>query len=164
LTVSFGRNRARAQLFDLNAPKVEIRAMHKKIRMLLSAGAVVGLVFGVGLLLAPGPLLRMYGLATDGTGELLARLLGVEFIGFNVATWVARNSDPRAEGSAARAVIRAHLVSETIGALVSAWAASRGLGNPLFWSVVVIYAAFAAGFLWAELALRESSAAAVRRA
>lgn len=138
-------------------------AMHKKIRILLAAGAVVGLMFGFGLLLAPGLLLNLYGLTTDSTGELIARLFGVEFIGFNVATWVARESDPRAEGSAARAVIRAHLVSETIGALVSAWAALRGFGNPLFWSVVAIYAIFAAAFLWAELSLRAEPGSAVRQ-
>ena len=133
--------------------------MHTKIRMLLTVGAVVGLAFGFGLLLFPALLLRVYGLATDGTGELLARLFGVEFIGFNVATWIARQSDPSAKGSAARAVIRAHLVSETAGALVSALAALRGFGNPVFWSVVAIYGAFAAAFLWAELALRKHSAA-----
>ena len=138
--------------------------MHKKIRMLLAAGAVVGFAFGVALLLAPGLLLTVYGLATDSTGELLARLFGVELIGFNVATWVARESDPRASGSAARAVIRAHLVSETIGAVVSAFAAARGLGNFLFWSVVAVYALLAAGFLWAELALREHPEAAVGQA
>lgn len=138
--------------------------MHKKIRVLLAAGAVVGLMFGLGLLLAPGLLLSLYGLATDSTGELLARLFGVELIGFNVATWVARGSDPRAEGSAARAVVRAHVVSETIGALVSAWAASRGFGNPLFWSVVAIYAILAAAFLWAEFSLRAQPRGAVRQA
>jgi len=137
--------------------------MHNKIRMLLTVGAVVGLMFGLGLLLAPRLLLSVYGLSTDGTGELLARLFGVEFIGFNVATWVARDSDPRAKGSAARVILRAHLISETIGALVSAVAASQGLGNPLFWSVVAIYAILAAAFLWAELGLRDHSEA-VRRA
>jgi hypothetical protein len=138
--------------------------MDKKIRILLTVGAVVGLSFGFGLLLFPALLLKVYGLATDSTGELLARLFGVEFIGFNVATWLARESDPRAKGGAARAVIRAHLVSETVGALVSALAASRGLGNPLFWTVVAIYATFAAAFIWAELALREHSEAAVHQA
>jgi hypothetical protein len=145
-------------------PSMETRAMHNKIRMLLTVAAVVGLMFGIGLLLVPGLLLRMYGLATDGTGELLARLFGVEFIGFNLATWLARDSDARAKGSAARAVVRAHLISETIGALVSAWAASRGLGNPLFWSVVAIYVAFAAAFLRAELASKEHSEAGGRQA
>lgn len=138
--------------------------MHKKIRMLLAAGAVVGFAFGITLLLAPELLLTVYGLATDSTGALLARLFGVELIGFNVATWVARESDPRANGSAARVIVRAHLVSETTGAVVSALAAARGLGNPLFWSVVAVYGLLAAGFLWAELALRERSEAAVHQA
>jgi hypothetical protein len=130
--------------------------MHKKIRMLLSVGAVVGLTFGIALLLVPALLLSVYGLSTDSTGLLLARLAGVEFVGFNLATWIARESDPRTAGSAARAVIRGHLVSETVGAVVSALAVWQGLGNPLLLSVVAIYAAFAAGFLWAELALRRS--------
>lgn len=127
--------------------------MYQRIRMLLSVNAVVGLIFGLGLLLTPGLLLGMYGLATDSVGSLLARLFGVEFVGFNVATWVAREADPRAAGSASRAVVRGHLVSETIGAVVSAAAALQGLGSPMLWSVVAVYAIFAAAFIWAELAL-----------
>jgi len=45
-------------------------------------------------------------------------------------------------------------VSETLGALVSAAAAVRGLGNPLLWTVTALYAMLAAAFLWATLALR----------
>jgi hypothetical protein len=133
--------------------------MQRKIRLLLTANAVVGLTFGLGLLVAPTLLLRVYGLATDSAGLLVARLLGVEFIGFNVATWIAREADPYATGSAARALVRGHVVSEAIGALVSASAALQGLGNPLLWSVVAIYVAFAAAFLSAEITLRDTSRA-----
>jgi hypothetical protein len=131
--------------------------MQRKIRLLLAANAVVGLTFGLGLLVAPALLLRLYGLATGSAGLLVTRLLGVEFIGFNVATWIAREADPYSAGSAARALVRGHLVSEAVGALVSASAALRGLGNPLLWSVVAIYVIFAAAFLSAELALRQAS-------
>lgn len=128
--------------------------MRQKLRVLLTANAVVGLAFGLGLLLVPALLLSLFGLRTDTTGLLLARLFGVELIGAGVIAWIAREADPYPTGSAPRAVVLGHLVSETIGALAGATAATQGLGNPLFWSVVAIYAIFAAAFLWAALALR----------
>lgn len=128
--------------------------MRQKLRMLLTANAVVGLTFGFGLLLAPALFLTLYALHTDLTSLLLARLFGIELIGAGVAAWIAREADPYPPGSAPRAVVQGHLVSETIGAFASASAAVRGLGNPLLWSVVAIYVIFAAAFLWASLALR----------
>lgn len=128
--------------------------MRRNIHLLLTVAAVIGLVFGLGLLVAPAPLLRLYGLSTDTTGLLLARLFGVEFIGYNIVAWVTRSADPSPTESAPRALVRAHLVSETLGALVSTWAAVRGLGNPLFWTVPALYGMLAAAFLWATLALR----------
>ena len=127
--------------------------MRRKIHLLLTVAAVIGLVFGLGLLVAPAPLLRLYGLTTDTTGLLLARLFGVEFIGYNIVAWLTRAADPLPTDSAPRALVRAHLVSETFGAVVSA-AAVRGLGNPLLWTVTALYAMLAAAFLWATLALR----------
>ena len=128
--------------------------MRQKIHLLLTVAAVIGLVFGLGLLVVPAPLLRFYGLTTDTTGLLLARLFGVEFIGYNIVAWLTRAADPLPTDSAPRALVRAHLVSETLGALVSAAAAVRGLGNPLLWTVTALYAMLAAAFLWATLALR----------
>ena len=128
--------------------------MRRKIHLLLTVAAVIGLVFGLGLLVTPAPLLRLYGLTTDTTGLLLARLFGVEFIGYNIVAWLTRAADPIPTDSAPRALVRAHLVSETIGAVVSAAAAVRGLGNPLLWTVTALYAMLAAAFLWATIALR----------
>lgn len=128
--------------------------MRQKLQVLLTANAVVGLAFGVALLVAPAVLLKLYALRTDPSGLLLARLLGIELIGAGVVAWAAREADPYPADSAPRAVVRAHAVSESIGAVVGGLAAVQGLGNPLFWSVVAIYAVFAAAFLWAVLALR----------
>ena len=138
--------------------------MHRKIHLLLTVAAVIGLVFGLGLLVAPAPLLRLYGLTTDATDLLLARLFGVEFIGYNIVAWLTRAADPSPTDSAPRALVHAHLVSETLGALVSAVAAVRGLGNPLLWTVAALYGMLAAAFLWATLALRRGRPRAARAA
>ena len=138
--------------------------MRQKIRILLTVNAVVGLAFGLGLLLAPEALLRLYGLDVDPATLLFARLFGVELIGFNAVGWIAREAEPYPADSTPRAVVRGHLISESVGALVSASAAAQGLGNPLLWIVVAIYAVFAAAFLWATLALRGLSEPAVLQA
>jgi hypothetical protein len=134
--------------------------MRQKIRVLLTVSSVIGLIFGLGLLVAPAPLLQLYGLNTDDTGLLLARLFGVELIGYNLVGWIARGADPHPSDSTPRAVVWGHVVSETIGALVTAWAAARGLGHPLLWGVVALYGVLAVAFLWAALALRGSTARA----
>jgi hypothetical protein len=127
--------------------------MREKLRMLLTVNALVGILFGLILLLVPDLLLRLYGMNTDAAGLLLARILGVEFIGYGILGWILRKADPAPAASPARAIVQAHLISEALGTVVTGWAALSGLGNSLLWSVVAVYGLMAVCFVWAEVAL-----------
>lgn len=125
----------------------------RSVFWLITIGSVIGLAFGIALLLFPAQLLGIYGLHPDATGLLLARIGGAEFVGYNVIGWLARKSDPVLVDSPSRLVVYAHAVSETIGAIVCTGAAVQGLGNALLWSVAATYVVLAIAFIWAALVL-----------
>jgi len=144
------------------APRSEadaIASLRAGLRILLTVNSLVGLATGAGLLIAPVVVVRLFGLVLGNNGVLGARLLGGEFLGLNVATWLARASDPQVPGTAARALVYGHLGSEASGALVAGWAATSGAGGPLLWLVVATYAGFALAFAWMVRAIRSHAAA-----
>jgi hypothetical protein len=125
------------------------------VSWLITIGSVIGLAFGIALVLVPAELLGIYGLHPDATGLLLARIGGAEFVGYNTIGWLARESDPGHAHSASRLVVYAHALSETIGAVVCTAVAAQGLGNALLWSVAALYAILAIAFIWAAFGVRE---------
>jgi hypothetical protein len=67
-------------------------------RMILKAAAVVGLVFGIGLVFAPNSLMNMYRAETlVGTGVYNAMLLGGVLLGIAVMNWAASEAPEIAE-------------------------------------------------------------------
>lgn len=116
------------------------------LKTLLSVNAIVGLVFGLALLFAPGILLATYGLGTDGTTLLIARLLGAEFLGYNVVSLLVRNqvTEPRL----GRSFVIARFLSEGLGFVVALLARLAGMGNSTVWTVVGLYALFTLGYLY----------------
>ena len=125
-------------------------------KLLLTTSSSIGFAFGLGLVVAPDFLLGQYGLSTNGAGVALARLLGAELIGFNIATFLARR-DPEGEG--ARLAVLGHAVSEPIGALATLAALLTGVGNPMLWSVFALYALFSAAYGYFQFRARGGASA-----
>jgi hypothetical protein len=110
----------------------------------LGLGAFLGLVLGGALLLAPAALVRLFGFETSATAELLARLFGAESMGFAlIGVWLG--SDRRVR----QPIVRAHLVAESLSAVVAFLAVRAGGGSGLAWAIPAIYAAFA--LVWTYL-------------
>ena len=109
---------------------------------LLKINAVVGLVTGIGLVLAPTIVLNILGATTDPTGTNFARLYGAELIGFNVATWLASSGDARSQ----RMLVLGHVANESLTAVIAVIAAGSGLGDVLLWGVALLAGAFALAF------------------
>ena len=116
-----------------------------KINTFINITAWVGFITGFVLLVFPTTLLGMNGIQADAAGITLARLLGAEFIGFNLVTWMSKN--PGNE-STRRMVVFSHSVSETLGFIVLLYARLNGLGNNMLWSFVAVYFIFALGYLY----------------
>src|SRR5689334_12076306 len=70
------------------ASRLEEGLDRMKLNTLFAITSVVSLAFGVGFLLAPGPLLAIYGLSIDPVGVLLARFAGSAFICLTPLTWL----------------------------------------------------------------------------
>lgn len=110
----------------------------------LALGAFLGLLLGGGLVLSPGSVVGLFGFATSPTAEFLARLLGAESIGFAlISVWLG--SDRRIR----QPLVRAHLVAESLSAVVAVLALRSGGGSGLAWAIPAVYAGFA--LVWTYL-------------
>jgi hypothetical protein len=114
-----------------------------KLNVLLVIAAVIAGVFGVGFVVASGPLLSVYGVTLDKAGTLVAQLFGASLVGIAVLNWLARNvTDPDAR----RAVIFANLAQDVVGFVVILIGQLAGIPNAFGWSNVAIYLLLALGF------------------
>lgn len=114
-----------------------------KLSNLFVVNAILALVYGISFVLAPTIVLSLYGM-TQGISEALAgQYFGVALIAIGLLTWFARNvADPDAQ----RAIIRALLISDVIGVIVSLLGTLSGVMNALGWSAVGIYLFLTLGY------------------
>ena len=114
-----------------------------KLNTLFTITSVVSLAFGIGFLLAPGPLLSIYGLSIDATGALLARFAGAAFLSFTPLTWMARDfSDPRVR----RVLVVSIFPTFAIGFVAALLAQLAGLMNSVGWVYVALPLLFTLGY------------------
>jgi len=110
-----------------------------RITWLFGAAVAVVTVFGLGLLAAPAWLLGIYGITTTTDGEVVARLLGTQLLGYAVLEWAGLRG-----GRELRLVaLRAALVAELGGFVVGGLAVLQGRGNTMLLSVVALFLVFA---------------------
>ena len=122
-----------------------------KLRNLLVVAAAIAAIFGVGLVVASGPLLSIYGITLDKAGTVVAQLQGAALIGFAVLDWFARDvSDPPARN----AVVLGNLAGAVVGFVVILIAQLAGVANALGWSTVVIYLLVALAFAYVRFGQR----------
>jgi hypothetical protein len=122
-----------------------------KLGNLLTAGAVVTLVFGLSLVLVPGGLLSFYGITVNDAGILIARLFGAAFLGFTVLNWSARKA---ADSEILRGIVLANLIMDAVGFIVTLLGQLAGLANALGWSSVALYLLFGLGFAYFQFVKR----------
>lgn len=109
-----------------------------RITWLFVASVITLAFFGGGLLAVPAWLLGMYGLQMTPDGEVVARVLGAQLLGFGVLEWFALRGGRELRVAA----VRAALVGEISSLAITAVAAFQGRGNTLFLSVVAIFLVF----------------------
>jgi hypothetical protein len=114
-----------------------------KFQTLMILKAVVCLVLGVPILLAPVFLYSLFGATLNPGGVFAAREYGASLIGNLMLTWFARSaidSEPR------RAIALALCVYDAIGFVVTLVAQLMGVLGPLGWFAALIYLFFAVAF------------------
>ena len=118
-----------------------------KLSNLLAVAAVIGAVFGVGFVVASGPVLAIYGITLDKAGTLVAQLFGALLIGLATLNWFARNVTER---EARQAVVLGNLVGDVVGFIVILIGQLSGIANAVGWSNVAIYLLLALGFAYVQ--------------
>jgi len=118
-----------------------------RLSTLLVIAAVIGAVFGIGFVVASGPLLSIYGITLDKAGTLVAQLFGGALISLAVINWFARNvTDPEAR----QAVVFGNLAGDVVGFVVILLGQLAGIANAIGWSSVAIYLLLALGFAYVQ--------------
>lgn len=120
----------------------------------LAVTGIVGVLFGLGFLLAPAMSLAMYGVPTEPHNLMQSRYFGSALIGIGLVSFLARTTQ---DAVAVRAILVAGLVSDVIGAAISA-AAAGSLQNQMAWLSVAIYVLFAVGAAWFLFADKQGQA------
>jgi len=111
-------------------------------RTLLIIKAVVCLVFGLFLLLAPAVLLDLLGTTLNDGGTFTAREYGAALIGTLLLTWFAK--DVKA-ADARGAILLDLLIYDFIGMVVTSLVVLSNVLNVLGWAIVVVYVFFTLG-------------------
>jgi uncharacterized membrane protein len=128
-------------------------------KLYLTILSVVTFVYGLGLLLVPGPTLAVY----DGLQEphvlLTAQFFGAALTVLALITWFARDF----EWSAVRKLLSSMMLAEVLFAVLSILGVLRGLINAAGWSTVVINVLFLVGAIYLYTREPVSSSQAQRR-
>jgi hypothetical protein len=113
------------------------------LRNLLLLGALLALLFALGLLLGPTTILTVFGLGTGPGENLVAQLLGATLVVPALIGWFARDvADP---GSRAAVVVPLFLWS-VIGFVISLLGVLSKALKLSGWGIVVLFLFFALGY------------------
>lgn len=113
------------------------------LKVVFIANAIIGLVFGVLFLIAPGIGTGLYGAELSEAGLLVTRLFGASMIGYSSLTWLVRN----AEGSDIRnAIVTSLFIGWGIGLIFAVIFQIQGVVNFYGWVNVAIYLLFTLGY------------------
>ena len=115
------------------------------LRLVFVTDAAIGAVFGVGLLVVPGVVMGLYGVHLDAGGIFTARLFGAFIFGLAVMLWAARDAVASPAGIA---MTRGQGIADVIALLLSAAGCFQGLLNAMGWTLVALFACFAAARIW----------------
>jgi len=118
------------------------------LRLVFILESVVDAIFGVGLILASGPLLSIFGVSTDGGGTFLAQFLGATLVGFGVLSWSARDWSDTAER---RLAIWVFFLTTALGFAVTLRFQLQPGTDARSWAFVVLTALI--GSAWAYFAV-----------
>ena len=119
-----------------------------RYRVIASITGVLSVVFGLLLLIVPGTLTSIYGIAATDREAMILRLLGASYAGYGALAWAALGLRDRA---GRRAVVIAQVVAWLLGLPVSVAVVSSGLTNGLGWSVVALQILVPIAWIWAFL-------------
>jgi membrane-bound ClpP family serine protease len=114
-----------------------------RLRTLLLLAGVIALVFGLGFLVAPRPMLGLYGVPGEPAIVLMARFFGAALVQLGLVLYLIRDvSDVRTQ----RGVVIGSFLGSVAGLVVALTGQFWGVVNGLGWSTVAIYGLLTLGY------------------
>lgn len=113
------------------------------LRTLLLIAGVIALAFGLGFLLAPRPMLTLYGVPGDPSVVLMARFFGAALVQIGLVLYLIRDvGDIRTQ----RGVVIGSFIGSVSGLVVALTGQFWGLLNQFGWFTVAIYGLLTLGY------------------
>jgi hypothetical protein len=128
------------------------------LRTVALVTGIIGIVYGLGFLIVPAPILDLFGVQLPEEGLLIARFFGAHLLALGVLDVLARESlDAAARPENARnAIVWGNITSSALSAVLALWGILAGLSNELGWGNVVLTVLIAAA--WGYVGFARSSA------
>ena len=111
----------------------------------LTIAAVVAVLFGLALVLAPTPAGSVYGIPADPHTALALQFFGSVLIGIAIVNWFAKDFG---DWEAIRGVLIANAVGDAVGGGINLLGTFQGLLNGMAWTSTIVYAALLIGSLY----------------
>ena len=118
-----------------------------KVKHMMLIKAIVCLVFGVGMLVAPAWLMGLYDMDLGEAGVYMTRLLGASFLLLTLLLGLASQAGP---SEARRAIAIGVIAGDLLGFVVALIGQISGAANALGWLTVALYLLLALGFAYAQ--------------
>lgn len=116
-----------------------------RLTTFLAIKAIISLVCGIALVLAPTTLMSLYGVTLDPAGILVSRLIGAILVGMGLVCFLAGRTAAR---KALRRITLGLFITDTIGFIAALLVQLDGTANALGWLNVAIWllSAWALGY------------------
>ncbi len=116
-----------------------------RFRTLLIINAVIALGYAIGVLVLPETILSIHGITQGSAEVLMARFFGVTLLAIGLLTWLARDVTA---ADTLRAIAIALLISDIVGATVSAQGTLSGVMSAVGWSAFALYVLLGLGYAY----------------
>jgi hypothetical protein len=114
-----------------------------RLRSLLLLAGIIALGFGLAFLLAPRPMLSLYGVAAEPGTVLVSRFFGAALVQLGLVLYLIRDvGDLRTQ----RGVVIGSFLGSVAGLVVALTGQFWGVTNQLGWSTVAIYGLLTLGY------------------
>lgn len=116
-----------------------------RLKILLIINAVIGVLYGIAMLLFTAWGASLYGVTATPALILLARLLGAYMLGMGMLSWFIRNA---LASNTQVYILYAFFAIHVLGFVISLISVLEGTVNALGWSSVALYFLIAVGFAY----------------
>lgn len=120
-----------------------------KLNILFIITGILGIFFGLLLVLIPGTFYAFYGGELSDFGKNAAQLQGAAYLGYSMLLFLATKAK---ELRARKAIAMGMLVHFVIGFIVSLKWQLAGVGNAWGWSTVAIFGLLSLCYLYVQIA------------